>query len=96
MPDDDSMLGQTEVDVRNEALKHPYWDSVLSVFACPSPEDDWIADQQRERDLADAVDHLRRLNETPAINTDAEQRLQQRLQQSITRTLEEIQRLMDA
>ncbi len=89
MPDDDSLLGQNEVDVRNEARKHPYWDSVLSVFACASPEDDWIADQ--DRDLADAIEYLRCLNETPAINADAEQRLQE----SITRTLDEIQRLMD-
>lgn len=44
-----------------------------------------------ERDLADAIEHLRRLNETPSINEDAEQRRQE----SITRTLNEIQRLMD-
>ncbi len=60
-------------------------------FVCKNPEADWIADQQRERDLADAVEHLRRLNETPAINAHAEQRQQE----SITRTLDEIQRLMD-
>ncbi len=91
MPDDYSLLGQNEVDMRNEARKHPYWDSVLSVFACVSPEDHWIADQQHKRDLADAVEHLRILNETVPINEDAEQRKQE----SITRTLDEIQRLMD-
>ncbi len=59
MPDDDQLLGQNEVDVRNEARKHPYWDSVLSVFACPSPEHDWIADQQAAHDIAEAIETLR-------------------------------------
>ncbi len=91
MPDDDWALGQNEVDVRNEQRKHHYWDSVISVFSCASPEQDWIADQERGRDLTDAIEHLRRLNETMSINEDAEKRRQE----SITRTLDEIQRLMD-
>ncbi len=67
------------------------------------PDDDWSLGQNEvdvrneaskaafARDIADVVAHLRHLNETLAINDDAEQRRQE----SITRTLDEIQRLMD-
>ncbi len=81
MPDDDSLLGQNEVDVRNEARKP-------ITIGWLHQENDRL---QRDDDLAQAVDHLRRLNETPSLNEDAEQRRQE----SITRTLDEIQRLMD-
>ncbi len=92
MPDDDALLGQNEVDVRNEARK-PMHEIVLrrSIHIFDDAEQAF-ADQDVERDLAQAIDHLRRLNETPAINENAEQRRQE----SITRTLDEIQRLMDA
>ncbi len=82
MPEDDWALGQNEVDVRNEA-RNP-----LNAMPIRHANVDGTVD----RDLADAVEHLRRMNETPAINADAEQRRQE----SITRTLDEIQRLMDA
>ncbi len=85
MPDDDWALGQN--DVRNEALKERwrqnFADDVRRLHA--------NVDGTVDRDLADAVDHLRRLNETMSINEDAEKRRQE----SITRTLDEIQRLMD-
>ncbi len=37
MPDDESMLGQNLVDVRNEER----------IFRCENPEQDWIDEQQR-------------------------------------------------
>ncbi len=55
------------------------------------PERHANVDGTVDRDLADAVEHLRRLNETVPISPDAEQRRQE----SITRWLDEIQRLMD-
>ncbi len=81
MPDHDSMLGQNEVDVLNEA-RNP-----LNAMPIRHAKIDGAIDTE----LADAVEHLRRLNETTAINADAEQRRQE----SIIRTLDEIQRLMD-
>ncbi len=89
MPDDDWALSQNEVDVRNEARRPA--NAMPIVYACKNPEQAWIDEVEREIDLAQAIEHLRRLNETPAINADAEQRRQE----SITRTLDEIQRLMD-
>ncbi len=105
MPDDDWALGQNEVDVRNEARR-----TAQRAFQgrpphglcgrCGAPYDGVAKHGPRycskpgqalHDDLAQAIEHLRRLNETPAINEDAEQRLQE----SITRTLDEIQRLMD-
>ncbi len=85
MPDDDWALGQNEVDVRNEARKPQHEPPWLD------DRDDMRIDDPANDDLAAAIDHLRRLHETQAINADAEQRRQQ----SITRTLDEIQRLMD-
>ena len=38
MLDDDWALGENEVDVRNEALRFP------GIFACESPEQQWIED----------------------------------------------------
>ncbi len=90
MPEDDWALGQNEVDVRNEA-RNPL-NAMPIVYACKNREQDWIDEVEHEIDLAMAIEHLRRLSETPAINADAEQRRQQ----SITRTLDEIHRLMDA
>ncbi len=85
MPDDDWALGQNEVDVRNEARKAAF--ATLLPFGAEQTDDE----QQSDRDLADAIEHLRRLHETVPINPDAERRRQE----SITRTLDEIQRLMD-
>ncbi len=81
MPDDDWALGQNEVDVRNEARKP----------ANAMPLRHAKIDGTVDTELADAIDHLRHLNETVPINNDAEQRRQE----SITRTLDEMQRLMD-
>ncbi len=79
MPDHDWALGQNEVDVRNEARR---------------PANGWEfvkwADEV-DNDLTEAIKHLAVLHQTVAINEDAEQRRQE----SITRTLDEIQRLMD-
>ncbi len=99
MPEDDWALGQNEVDVRNDARRAriggdmPVGGRMSEgenghvVSAAGTPERTFPTN-----DLTDAVEHLRSLNETPAINEDAEQRRQE----SISRTLDEIQRLMDA
>ncbi len=88
MPDDDWALGQNDVDVRNEA-RNPA-NLMPLVYTYRNSEQDWIDEVERGMDLTEAIEHLRILNETPAINADAEQRRQE----SITRTLDEIQRLM--
>ncbi len=90
MPDDDWALGQNEVDVRNEARKPA--NAMPTVYSCTNPESAWIDDvrEQDSLDLWQALDHLGRLLETPAINPDAEERRHE----SIARAREEIARLM--
>ncbi len=83
MPDDDTLIGQNLVETRREER----------IFACRNPEYDWITearDLQAEQDLAQALDHQRRLHEAVPVSPEADRRRQE----ALARNLREIQRLM--
>ncbi len=54
MPDDDEMLGQNEVDVRNEARRERR-EIHDAFFNCKDPESDWIDEQSARARLREAI-----------------------------------------
>ena len=65
LPDDDALIGQNEVDVRNEARRGQHWpdEDALAERRARFHDDDDQVDSERERELL-ARDKLLRSSDT--------------------------------